>query len=132
MAKYIQIISIIFILSSLTSPSFAKDTISGVDGNTLVTACLDKKSVEGKTLCATYIAGFKDTIVAQNLVYKKIGRPISPIYCLPQKGLSHQELLDFVIKSLSEQIKTDPSSAKVNASVLILYNLAKKYPCQLE
>jgi hypothetical protein len=44
------------------SGAYAKDSISGIDGETILDACKDKKSVEGQMLCSSYIASFKDTV----------------------------------------------------------------------
>ena len=110
----------------------AKDSISGIDGNTLLKAFRDKESIEAQMLCSSYIASFKDTVVALNLAYKSAGLDIPPLYCLPEKGISQKELMRLIEISIQDMIKKDPTVGKVNAATLILNILFRKYPCKYE
>jgi len=120
------------VLIILSSTCYAKDSISGVDGQTLLDACRDKKSIDGQALCTSYIASFKDTVVALKLAYKNAGLEIPPLYCLPEDGVNQEQLMQVVIDFIEIQLKKNPNVAKVNAATLALAALYRKYPCQYE
>ena len=81
---------------------------------------------------SSYIASFKDTVMALKLAYKNAGLELPPLYCLPEDGINQKQLMQDVIDFIKKQLKKNPNIAKVNAATLALAALYKKYPCQYE